>query len=145
MATFTKVIDNLIDTLKDNNALSSFVTEKWGKPLTVRKVFRNRIDISTEALPIIFVTRPSVKKDFTLSTRDGDHIVRLYCGFYQDDTSKALDEMVEFEEKIDDALLVDETRGGNAIDTVPEASDNDEGKFHPTYFMVMHMLIKHRR
>lgn len=145
MTSFIKVVDNLVDTLKDNNALSAFVLDKWGKPLTVNKVFKHKIEISTEALPIIFITRPSVKKGFTFPTREGDHIVNLYCGFYQNDALKALDEMIEFEEKIDDALLVDETRGGNALDTVPGESNNDEGQFHPTYFMVMHVLIKHRR
>ena len=145
MASFIDVIDNLATTLEDNAALKSFCAEKWSKSLIVLTVFKERTEIQLSDLPIVLITRPETTKDFSTGTRDGTHTVRLYCGFRQEDRLKAMKELIEFEEKLDDALLVDHTRGGIAIDTDPKASANDEGKFHPVYFMVMDVTIQHRR
>ncbi len=145
MSSFVIVYNNIITTLQNDSALSTFCNTKWGKALTVLKVFKQRVEINLADLPIIIVTRPSVDKEFLVNARDADHIVRLCAGFHQTDREKAMEEMIEFEEKIDDALMADHTRGGNAKDTNPKASVNDEGEFHPVYFMVMDVGIKHRR
>lgn len=145
MASFVAIINNLVTTLDGDSALSAFCTAKWGKALKVLKIFKRRTEISANDLPIILVTRPDENKEFLIGARDVDHNVRLYAGFQQDDRENALEEMIEFEEKIDDALLVDHTRGGNAINTHPRASVNDEGEYHPVYFMVMDVAIKQRR
>lgn len=145
MSSFTTVIDNIVTTLQNDSALSAFCVAKWGKALTVKKVYKKRVEINLNELPIILVTRPSVEKEFLIGARDADHIVRLYAGFHQTDREKAQEEVIEFEEKIDDALLVDHTRGGTATNTNPKSSVNDEGENHPAYFMAMDVAIKHRR
>ncbi|GAB63103.1 MAG: hypothetical protein DWB56_06725 [Candidatus Jettenia sp.] len=146
MASFTSLIDHIATTLQNNAPLTSFCDAKWGKALSVLKAFKQRIEINLNDLPVILITRPSLEKNFLVNiTRDGAHTVRLYAGFHQTDWAKALNEMVEFEEKIDDALLTDYTRGGLAINTIPKSSVNDEGEFHPVYFIVMEVEIKHRR
>lgn len=145
MSSFTAIISNIVTTLQNDADIASFCTTKWGKALTVMKVYKRRIEISAEDLPIVLITRPQADKKSLIGARDVDNTVRLYAGFQQDDREKALDEIIEFEEKIDDALLVDHTRGGNAINTDSKASVNDEGEFHPVYFIAMDVLVKHRR
>lgn len=145
MPTFNDAIANLVTTLEGDSALSSFCNTKWGASLTVLRLYKNRTEIQISDLPIALVTRPEVDKNFLIGARDGKHRVRIYFGFLQEDRLKAQEELIEVEELIDDALLVDHTRGGKAIDTTPEASANDEGSYHPVYFMVMDVLIKHRR
>jgi len=145
MPTFNDAIANLVTTIEGDSALSAFCLSKWGKALTVLRVYKNRTEIQLSELPIALITRPEVNKKFLIGAREGEHRVRIYFGFQQDDRLKAQEELIEAEELIDDALLVDHTRGGKAIDTTPEASANDEGSFHPVYFMVMDVLIKHRR
>lgn len=139
------IVNNIVTTLQNDPALTTYCTAQWGKALNVLKVYKRRIEISAEDLPIILITRPQVEKEFLVGARDADHMVRLYAGFQQDDREEALDEIIEFEEKIDDALLVDHTRGGNAINTDPKASVNDEGEYHPVYFIAMDVAIKQRR
>ena len=145
MPTFNDVLDNLVTTLEGDSALSAFVTAKWGKSLTVLRVYKNRQEIQISELPVALVTRPEVRKNFLIGARDGEHRVRIYLGFRQEDRLEAQAELIEAEELIDDALLVDQTGGGKAIDTKPAESINDEGSYHPVYFMVMDVLIKHRR
>lgn len=145
MSSGITIMNNIVTTLQSDSAVAAFCTAKWGKALKVLKVYKRRIEISAEDLPIILITRPQVEKEFLVGARDVDNIIRLYAGFQQDDREKALDEIIEFEETIDDALLVDHTRGGNAINTAPKASVNDEGEYHPVYFIAMDVAIKQRR
>lgn len=145
MSSFTNIITNIVTTLQNDAALAAFCSTKWGKTLTIKKIFKKRVEINISELPIILVTRPSLDKEFLVGVKDADNVVRLYCGFHQTDREKALDETIEFEEKIDDALMVDHTRGGLAINTNPKVSANDEGEFHPVYFIAMDVAIKHRR
>lgn len=142
MASFTAVITNIVTTLQNDAALTSFCMEKWGKALTIQREFKRRAELNLENLPIIFITRPSVERVFLMGeARELRHTVRLYCGFHQSDKTMAIDESVEFEERIVEALLLDITRGGNAIDTDPQTSINDEGEYHPIYFMILDLII----
>lgn len=145
MSTFIDVINELVTTLQNDTALSSFSQTKWGKSLTVKKIFKERTEINTRDLPIILITRPSLEKSFLTGARDGAHTVRLYCGFHQNDRRRALEEFIEFEEKIDDALLNSQALESITLTINPLASANDEGKYHPVYFMVMDVEIRHRR
>lgn len=145
MSSFTTVIDNLATTLTNNSALAAFCSAEWGKTLTVIKAYRQRQEISLSDLPLILITRPAVIKQFRIGARDGTHTVRLYAGFYQPDKTRALNEFIGFEEKIDDALLAADPNTIGAITISPLASQNDEGEFHPVYFTVMDAEITHRR
>lgn len=148
MGSFVDVINNIATTLQQDAALSSFCQSKWGRSLSVKKIFKERTEIGLNDLPSILITRPSTEKSFRIlgfNIRDWSNTVRLYCGFHQQDKLKALEELIEFEEKIDDALLFDSTRGGLALRTDPKTSVNDEGIYYPTYFLAMDVEIISRR
>jgi hypothetical protein len=139
---FTAVIDNLVATLQNDTALTAYCNSEWGKGLTVKPVYKHRTEINLTDLPIVLITRPTLKKIFLVGgPRNEVHTMRLYCGFHQPDRAKALAEFIEYEEKIDGALIADRNRGGHAIETDPLTSINDEGEFHPVYFMVMEANI----
>ncbi len=142
---FTSVINNIISTLSNDAALGAYCTAKWGKSLTVMQMFRHRQEIHLGDLPLIFITRPSVEKQWLSNQLNEQvHQVRLFCGFHQPDREKALAEMLEYEEKITDALFVDRKRGdttGYVLDTdIPDIL-NDEGEFAPVYFTVISVPI----
>lgn len=146
MSSFNDAIAQLITVLQNDSALAGFCSSRWGRSLTVKKVFKQRTEVSMNELPLCLITRPSVAYSFLSNTvRDGDHSVRLYLGFLQNDRRKALEEFVEFEEKVEDAFYANYTLNGTAINTTPESSINDEGKFHPVYFIVKEIKIRHRR
>lgn len=142
---FSASLANLITLLQNNAALTAFCSAKWGKTLTVKASYRKRAEIKAGDLPLILITRPRVEKRFQVGARDGSHTAYLYALFHQDDREKGPLELIEFEEKIDDALLSDPGLSGAAINTTPTESVNDEGKNHPSYCIVMELEIKHRR
>ena len=143
MGSFNDALDAIKTTLEGNAALQSFCTSNFNAALTVKRVFKRRTEIS--AFPVILMTRPEVKKMFLVGARDGTHTVRLYCGFHQPDKEKAQDNIVDFEELIDDALLAQEPETLSAMNIKPTISVNDEGMYHPHYFIVMDVEVHHRR
>ena len=148
MPSAVDIINNLKTTLENNAALASFCNTKWSKTLTVKKVLKKRTEITLDEFPIILITRPSVgKKSPCLGTklRRTEQTIHLYCGFMQDDQTKSLDEIIEFEELLDDVLMLDPKRGGAATSSKIENSVNDEGIFHPVYFFVMDVVIEFQR
>jgi len=143
MGSFNDALDAIKTTLEGDTALQSFCTSNFSAPLIVKRVFKRRTEIS--AFPVILITRPEVKKMSLIGARDGIHTVRLYCGFHQPDKEKAQDNIIEFEELIDDALLAPEPAALYAMNIKPTASVNDEGMYHPHYFIVMDVEVHHRR
>jgi len=146
MSSFTTVIDNIVTTLQNDAPLDAFCKSKWGKPISVKKIFKKRAELSIQNLPKILITRPLTEKSFLINTsRESKNTVRLYCIFYQTDKRKALNELIEFEEKIDDAILMQSSETLGAISINPKGSENDEGEWHPVYAIVMDVEIQHRR
>lgn len=145
MSSFTTVINNIVTTLQNDAALTLFCKTKWSRTLSIKKSYKKREEISIQDLPKILITRPNLEKSFLIGARDGTHTVRLYVGFFQNDKRRALEELIELEEKIDDALTTPEPAALGAISINPKASVNDEGEWHPAYFMVMDIEILHRR
>ena len=144
---FKGVMTSLKALLENDPQLSAFCIEKWGKPLTVEIMYKEKAELSLQHLPKILITRPDVKKDFLIGgQKQGIHTIRLYAGFRQSDKGKGAEELIEFEEKIDDALTTPNPWDvGNALDIRPTESVNDEGKWHPEYFLVMEVAITHDR
>jgi hypothetical protein len=139
---FTATLDNLVSTLTNDAALQAFATAAWGKPITVHAGYKQRMEIGAEELPVIRITRPQVEPDTKSANRIALHKVRLYCGFYQPDLELAVSETIQYEELIRAALVVDRRRGQTAQATVPGDSANDEGTYHPSYFLVMDVDIQ---
>jgi hypothetical protein len=146
MSSFLDSINLLVTALEINATLAAFAQEKWRKSVTVRKGFKRREEISTTILPVILISRPSIKKSFQIGNgREGANLVRLYAGFFQKDPRKGVEEIIQYEELLDD-ILSDMNPGEiGAIGIDPEVSTNDEGKYHPSYFTVMDVEITHER
>jgi hypothetical protein len=146
MSTFNDAIDQLVSILLADANLKAFCREKWGKSLKVETVFKSRVEINQSDLPIILITRPETEKSYLVSNvRDSKHTIRLYCGFYQTSKEKGMEELIEFEEKIDDAMYDKYTLNNTCLNTTSQRSANDEGIYYPVYFMVMEVEILHRR
>ncbi len=146
MGSFKNVIDKIVKTLHDDASLNAYISAEFIKSLTIKKSFNKRAEVNVSDLPIIFITRPSLEKSFLVnSIRNNKNMVRLYAGFQQQDKRKALDNFIEFEEKIDNALVSVDPETLGAMIIAPKASLNDEGMYHPVYFMVMEVEIQFRR
>ena len=144
MTSFKEVIDHIVDLLKTDSVLEAYCRSSWGKSITVRKVLKKRTEISLKGMPLIQVIRPridSVQENNVAYERE--HTVSLYCLFHEDDVEKAFDQLIEFEEAIDHALLQGDRTFGELIDHIdPGPSANDEGRFHPVYCIVKDYRIK---
>ena len=148
---FNTALDRLVGLITADTSLQSFALAKWQKRFTVRREFRNRVQVNTSELPLIMLTRPSVTKEFRISGgRDNVNTVRLYILFQQDERAKAQSEIVEVEELIDDCLAanyrIKDANGDPLVKNVkPGDSVNDEGMFHPVYGIVMDVDIEQYR
>jgi len=142
---FVPTLADIKTTLENDAELQAYAQTKWGKPVKVRKVFRKRNEIGLDELPVILITRPSRNAEEALTRRkDNLHTVSIYAGFRQENRELAPDQLLEFEELIESALMVDPSRGGTAADTAFQESVNDEGLFHPVYFQALGFQIKKR-
>lgn len=142
---FSGALQKLKDILDADTDLQAYVAANFPRPLTVRFAYKNRAELSAADLPVVILTRPNVKKRFQTGVRDGDHTVLMYTVFQQDDRDLGPLQLIELEEKIDDAITADVTLGSTVISALPEASANDEGKNHPVYCMILSLDIQHRR
>ncbi len=145
MASFNDAIDALKTLLETDAALTAFVQEKWGKPLTVRAVYKDKDAIHDEELPIIMIVRPQLTPTYVENVVYGGHLVRLFYGFLQNDKLKGQPQSIEFEEKITDALLADPYLGGVTQNVTPGVTSADEGRNHPRYFGVKNVDVMHKR
>lgn len=143
---FVDVLNNVVDLLTNDAALTAFCQDKWGKTLTVQKGGRKRTEIDLDKLPIIRITRPQIDKSYVEeNVRDGKNICRFYCGFRQNDRAKGPDELIMFEEILDDTLLGTPSDELGALVIDPKSATNDEGFLHPVYFFVADVEIQFRR
>jgi hypothetical protein len=135
---FNDTLNKLKTALQSNSALSAFCTAKWSKALTVERMYKHRVEISLDELPIILITRPHKKSGST----EEDHTVRLYFGFQQEDRTLAQSEAIEFEELIENAVIADRELDKTALLVEPKDTITDEGYLHPTYFGVKDLEIE---
>lgn len=142
---FIAAMQKVKQTLEDDTPLQDFATLNLGKALPVKFAYKNRAELNVADLPVIILTRPTVKKRFQSGVRDAAHSLTMYVVFQQDDRELGPLQLVELEEHIDDAIIKDISLGGSVISAIPDDSANDEGKNHPIYCMVLSMEIQHRR
>lgn len=147
MASFLATIDGLVNALKTDAALSAFCSTNFaGRSLIISKTFKKRVEISSNDLPTIILTRPSVTKTFlNNNVLHSLHTVLLYAGFWKKDYRATFDLVTQFEEAIEDALWRVAPESIGAMSIVPKNSVNDEGMFAPIYFLTMEVEIQHRR
>src|SRR4030067_883671 len=118
------------------------------------KALRHKVKEGTEAsgteaesnasdLPLVFITRPTIKREFAGNISKKEHSVALYGLLHwpkEDDEglSKAQDLSIEFEELIEDAVHVYTGLQGDISMALTDGdSENDEGMFHTIYALVM--------
>lgn len=134
---FVKLIDNLMDVLNADVALKTFCLDTFNKEITVKKTYSNRIEISPTQLPIIIITHPGIiERERIIGGEIITHSVRLYCGLHQPDKLLALDNIIQLEELIDQALEQDPFRTELVDGQILGTSASDEGIYHPQYFLV---------
>lgn len=145
MSSFILKLNALKIRLENNQALQDYTAANFGKQFIVKRTYKRRVEIHTNDLPIILITRPSVNRINANNLITKEHSVRLYVGFMQDDPEKAQDNLIELDELIDDAAIGRTSLAGDvSMPVYPQDSDNDEGVFHPTYFLVKHLTVKDR-
>ena len=129
--------------LEKNAALNAFAAETFGKAFTVQKEFRNRVEINMNELPVHLITRPILRRDEANQSARKEHTVQIYSGFYMLDKSLALAAFIELDELIENAVVAytglsgDKPMAVRVVDSI-----NDEGTYHPSYFMTMQLLVK---
>lgn len=129
--------------LENNAALNAYAVNNYGKVFKVMKVYKNRVEIQLSDLPIIMITRPSVRRTpGNLSSRK-DHSVSLYAGFRQEDRETSLEQFIELDELLEAAVIAKTALFGDVPMSV-EVNDslNDEGMYHPSYFLAMNLTVK---
>lgn len=142
---FTAALEAVKAALDNDAALQAYVDANFTRSLTVKLAYKNRMELSPADLPVVILTRPSVKKRFQTGVRDATHAVVMYVVFQQDDRELGPLQMIRMEELLDDAIIKDVSLGGVVISAIPDDSANDEGKNHPVYCMILSMEIQHRR
>ncbi len=139
---FAAVLLQVKAALDNNVALAAFASTKWGAALTVKIVWRNREEVASSDLPLIMITRPTVRRSRNTYRRiDAASSVRLYAGFYQMDEELRQLELIEFEEAILDALQADSTLAGMVNSMSPADGANDEGALGEVCFTVQEIEI----
>ncbi len=104
---FVDTLKDMTTTLEANTGLLALCNTQFEKPHTVKRVYKQRVEVDLSALPLIMITRPVLKPGRWRPTeRDYTHTVRLYCGFQCDDRELAQELLIEFEEALDAAILV---------------------------------------
>ena len=144
--TFLDVLDRVKTLLEGNADLQAFCLAKWNKTLTAVIGFRSRREISFSELPLVLITRPQVtERERVRAGREGRHTIRIYAGFSQNDAAAGARELIEFEEKIEDALTENNPFRELVLEAEVGESVNDEGAQPPAYFLVMQIRVLFRR
>lgn len=140
---FVDNINALKVRLENNQALNDFALTKWEKVFKILKVFHNRTEIGLNDLPLIMITRPTVNRTPSNLSARKEHTVALYAGFRQEDRLLALEQLIELDSLLEDAVIVRTNLQGD-IPMPVEVTDstNDEGLYHPVYFMVMNLKVR---
>lgn len=113
-----------------------------GKTVKVVRRYKSRTEIHVSDLPVIMITRPRVNTESGSNISGfADHTVALYCGFNCEDREQAQDLLIRMEEAVEVCIMKDPTLGGRVMYTAPGSSANDEGKWHPVYFLVKEITI----
>lgn len=144
--TFLDVLDRTKSLLESDAALAAFCNEKWAQRLTAAIEYRQRREIAFSELPLVLITRPLItNRKRVRNGREAVHNARLYAGFQNKDRVAGARELVEFEEKLEDALTKHTPFSDLALEAAVGDSVNDEGSQPPAFFLVMQIDFLYRR
>ncbi len=143
---FTDVIDDIVDTLEDEDGdFQEYCLDTFGKLAIIKQTYVDRAEISEADLPLVSIALPGIEKDKVLNTKDKTYTLNIWIYFLQNDPYAALANFTELDELVDEALLADHTRGGDAINTIPVSSQTDGGVDHPVYTILQETQIRYRK
>lgn len=144
--TFLDVLDRTKSLLESDADLSAFCQAKWGQALTAEIGYRARREIAFSELPLALITRPQISdRQRVRAGREGRHTIRIYAGFKNTDKTAGTRELVEFEEKIEDALTRHTPFSDLCLEAEVAESVNDEGAISPAFFLAMNLSVLFRR
>ncbi len=113
-----------------------------GKQLKVVRRYKSRTEIHVSDLPIVMITRPRATTESGNNVSGfQEHATAFYCGFNCENKEQAQDLVIRFEEALEKCIMKDPTLGGRVMYSEPGDSANDEGKYHPVYFLVKEFKI----
>lgn len=140
---FVKKLNALKIRLEKSKKLQDYFYENFNKPLSIKRVFKNRVEIGLSDLPILLITRPRRDTLFAGNISNKEHSVLLRIGFNQNDFEKAQDNLIEIEEIIEEIIPMKTTDPDDVAMAMSVGETlNDEGVYHPVYFMMMHLIVK---
>lgn len=145
MNSFVDVLKQLQSIINTDQPLQLYIAENFDRPLTVKISYSDREEINLTELPLALITRPRLNKTSSNMARDSINTIRIYLGFNQSDKVRGMEQLIELEELFDDLFMNNYSLGGLVTSALPTESANDEGAYHPSYFVVMDISVQHRR
>jgi hypothetical protein len=149
---FNDALNSIAATLAADPGIAAFCSSTFnGNSLTVERVFQDATEISLSQLPIMLMTRPHVTEGrYWNMVGEFTHLVRLYVLFHEPVIANVQDELVEFDELVEAAIVTYRNAGvfpDGVLDIRPGASTNDEGKKNAdnNYAFVKEIEIDERR
>lgn len=128
-----------------DTGLQNFCSARWSKLPSIKIAFKKRQEVNLADLPCGFITRPQVDvQDDDIGTAQGKHTVLFYFGLIEDDREKAAQYVIEATEEIRSIVRGNRTLDGAVVSLDLNNLANDEGHFHPVYFISAEMSITHR-
>jgi len=143
MASFYTALQELKSLIEAG--LLDFCSSRWGKLPTLTISYKKRTEIALDAFPIGFITRPQVEnQDDVTGFNQSGQTVLLYFGILEEDREKAAQAVIELEEEIETIIRANRTLNDKVQSIEINNSANDEGNFHPVYFISVEMNATHR-
>ena len=138
------VLQKLADVIAADPDIEAFCQEKYKRSMATRLSFHKRAELMPAAMPLSMITCPKTEVENLMGMQAKlTHHVLIYLMISQEDKDKALIELMELEELVDQALMRNSSLGGLVSDIDPsQGSANDEGWFHPKYSVVKIILVK---
>ncbi len=142
---FTPTLKKIESVLKADATLQDYASQRWGKRITVKVTWRNRTEISASDLPLIMITRPTVRRSRNSYGKiTSNPRARFYAGFYQPEEALRQFELIELEELILAALEASSELAALVDNMTPADGANDEGALGECCFTVQEIEFEMR-
>lgn len=148
MISFTDKLKAIKVRLENNQALQDFCLQQFNKPLKVKRLYKTPDEVALTEVPLIFITRPSVQREWQGAVSGKKNTVSVYGIFHWTDESDAgleaaADLLIEFEELIEAAAGAHtKIDGDQPMAVMPGNSANDEGMHHPLFCVNVDFIVK---
>lgn len=143
-ASFNDDIEVIKQALEGDDELEAFCLASFKRKLTVRRSFEKRTEIDSDEFPIMLIVRPSMDRSrATGGLVHRNHKLLLFFGFREEDKSEAQSHLVIMEELVEQALdkLEDDPDLSGEMLIEPGDSANDQGHYHPVYFIAKEVSV----